>query len=116
MPSFEMKLRSKAINRLFTACTRWIALTRCRLGGLKELPVSCYPPKMRRVSPMRVLPLHVFVLVFRFALVLSKYLLEFAASLVNLATNLVADNMLLFHLLEDLTEFMLRLGLCRVQL
>lgn len=56
------------------------------------------------------------MLVFRFALVLSKYLLEFAASLVNLATNLVADNMLLFHLLEDLTEFMLRLGLCRVQL
>jgi hypothetical protein len=64
---------------------------------------------------MGAFPLHVSVFVFRFALVLSKYLHEFAASLVDLVTDLAADSMPLLQSLEDLTEFVLRLGLCGVQ-
>jgi hypothetical protein len=84
-------------------------------GLTKGIVCELCPSRMFRDSPMGVFPLHMFVLVFRFALVLSKYLPKFAASLVNLATDLVADSTPLFQLLEDLTKFTLRLSLCKVQ-
>jgi hypothetical protein len=60
-------------------------------------------------------PLHAFVLVIRLALVLSKYLLKFAASLMDFATDFVADSMPPFQCLEYFTEFAHRLGLRKVQ-
>ena len=65
---------------------------------------------------MRACPFGVFVLVFRFAFVFSKHLLEFAANLVNFATDLAADGMFLLQFLENLTKLALRLGLRGVQL
>jgi hypothetical protein len=69
---------------------------------------------MRGDSPVWVCRVGIVVLVFPFALVLPKHLLELTERLGNLAVDLAANRVPLFQLFENLTKPVLRLGLCGV--